>query len=125
MTGEEYRQEQQKIYDELVNTCIQNTVKGTDFGGSHATIYYENTYVTVSEDTHMFTVVRTNGGRVFNSEKIKLDPDFHDFVWETAKLDRERKDALAKVEQELRNRKERVISIKRLKSFAEDFKKAI
>ena len=125
MTGEEYRQEQQKIYDDLINTVIRFHVKDTEFDGNYATVHYANkSYVTVSESSHMFSMA-TNGGRSFFSEKMKLDKDFHDFVWETAKLDRERKDALQKVERELVARKDRAKGIEKLKKFAEDFKNAL
>jgi hypothetical protein len=126
MTREEADIEHQKIYEELVNTCIRHHVTSTDYYSGYATVHYgKDISVTVSEGSHCFKLGLGTGGKTFHSNRIKLDQDFHDFVMQTAILDMERQEALLKVENELLARKERVARIVKLKSFLEDFKNAI
>ena len=121
MNNEEFRKEKQKVYDNLINSCIGKRVINTAYYMQNATAYYENDVtVCVSETMHMFYIGRE--AKTFSATHTNLDLDYQEFVLETAKIDEEKQQALKKVEEELRNRKARVQRIEELNKFAEKFK---
>ena len=121
MNHNEYKKEQQKIYDSLINACIGKRVVNTEYYGENGTAYYENDVkVSVCDVIHIFYIGIE--AKTFHSERITLDQDYQEFVLETAKIEEEKRQALRKVEDELRARKGRVQRIEEMQKFVEKFK---